>query len=43
VCVRVKLGMKGDAGDEGGEERRGGEGLVGKPGFFFFFGRESVH
>ncbi len=21
MCVRVKLGMEGDAGDEGGEER----------------------
>jgi len=38
VCVRVKLGMEGDAGDEGGEEG-GGEGLVGKKVFFFFWQR----
>ncbi len=28
--------MEGDAGDEGGEERRGGEGLVGKKGGFLW-------
>ena len=34
--------MRVERRDEGEEERgRRGEGLVGKKGFFFFFGRES--
>jgi len=42
VCGGGGGGMEGDAGDEGGEEG-GREGLVGKKGFFFFFGgREST-